>query len=168
MVVIRLVIISRLRGDASVTALRRCWCVTESHAPRDTMRCVTCHSQPIAGGAEAFSRPERAKRIKGPLLLTKNYIYTQNASQCTTLVSKIRKIFRMGHTPVCPLPVPYPRRSGGQVSWSSTCQPPEIIFCLYAVCSGVEKYMEPLMLLREMKQEVSAKNKTRSKELLNS
>jgi len=28
--------------------------------------------------------------------------------------------------------------------------------------------MEPLKLLREMKQEVSAKNKTRSKELLNS
>ena len=33
---------------------------------------------------------------------------------------------------------------------------------------GVQKYMEPLKLLREMKQEVSAKNKTRSKELLNS
>jgi len=34
--------------------------------------------------------------------------------------------------------------------------------------NGVEKYTEPLKLLREMKQEVSAKNKTRSKELLNS
>ena len=33
---------------------------------------------------------------------------------------------------------------------------------------GVEKYVEPLKLLREMKQEVSAKNKSRSKELLNS
>jgi len=33
---------------------------------------------------------------------------------------------------------------------------------------GVEKYMEPLKLLREMKPEVSAKNKTRSKDLLNS
>ena len=33
---------------------------------------------------------------------------------------------------------------------------------------GVEKYVEPLKLLKEMKQEVSAKNKLRSKELLNS
>jgi len=33
---------------------------------------------------------------------------------------------------------------------------------------GVHKYTEPLKLLRETKQEVSAKNKTRSKELLNS
>ena len=32
----------------------------------------------------------------------------------------------------------------------------------------VEKYVEPLKLLREMKQEVSAKNKSRSKVLLNS
>ena len=33
---------------------------------------------------------------------------------------------------------------------------------------GVEKYVEPLKLLKEMKQEVSVKNKLRSKELLNS
>jgi len=33
---------------------------------------------------------------------------------------------------------------------------------------GIEKYMEPLKLFREMKQEVSAENKTISKELLNS